>query len=99
VVDGLLVDAGQPVEQVPGEGGVRFGGFERPVREVLHLLAAAKLEVGIAGGDEVQVLVAGGGDEVRVGGSVDGDLDVASGDQGKDDDGGDAGQVAHDFLA
>ena len=67
VVDRLLVDPGQPVEQVPGEGGVRLGGFERPVREALHLLAAAELEVGVAGGDELQVLVAGGGDEVRVG--------------------------------
>ena len=99
VVDRLLVDAGQPVEQVPGEGGVRLGGFERPVREVLDPLAAAKLEVGIAGGDEVQVLVAGGGDEVRVGGAVDGDLHAAGGEQGKDEDGGDAGPVAHDFLA
>ena len=40
VVDRLLVDAGQPVEQALGEGRVRFGGLERPVREVLHLLPA-----------------------------------------------------------
>ena len=98
VLDRLFVDFGQAVEQALGEGRVRLGCLERPVRETVHPLTTAESEVGVAVGDELQVLVASGCDALGAGGTVAGDLDAAGGQQWNDEDSEEKGCVSHDRL-
>ena len=96
VVDGFLVDTSQPIEQVACKGRACLGGFQSPVRETLHLLAAPELEVRVVGGDEGQVLLAGGSDQLSIGGHFAGRLHAAGSEQWNGEDDEESILVAHD---